>query len=738
MTLLYSLTLFLSACLVFVIQPMVGKMLLPSLGGAYSVWNTCMVFFQALLLGGYIYSHLSTKYLGAKRQSILHIGVLLLPLLTLPIVISSDLMQTVPSESDPTLWLLGVLLITAGLPFFVVSSSAPIFQKWFSETSHRHAADPYFLYAASNAGSVAGLLIYPLVLERMASVSLQARLWQFGYIGLVLLAAGCALLMWLNQRSTPVTSTEKPAAPPLTMTRRLWWILLAFIPSSLMLGVTTYITTDIASAPLLWIIPLALYLVSFILVFARRPVYAPWWLGRGMCLLAVSLIVAFLVEVTHPPALLLTLHILLFFVAAIVVHGRLAKDRPSTSHLTEYFLWISVGGVLGGVFNALIAPLLFTHIFEYILVIALACAVRETKANEGEHRTWKKAAFYYVMIALSVVLIISVTERFELGVDPSLAIVAFGLPAIFACTQIESPRHFAVGLVILTVAGSFFTGYHQRPILFERNFYGSLRVADNYDGTLRQLIDGNTIHGRQRLDEPDRCIPLSYYYAPTSPPAYAFGAYNHRDILAQDTSNIAIIGMGIGSLACYGTPDQHWDLYELNPLVIEVATDPKYFSILDQANLGSREIIAGDGRLRIQNQPDDHYDIIVVDAFSSGSIPVHLLTREAIELYLDKLTEDGVMLFNVSNRVLNLPPILADIAGDLDIPAVVMTDDYVTQQEEDYGKDPSVWVFLAHHQEPLEFLRHHSRAQSLKADPYRKVWTDSYSDIISPLFSSPD
>jgi hypothetical protein len=751
MTFIFSLTLFLSACLLLFVQPMVGKMLLPVLGGSHSVWNTCMVFFQGLLLGGYIYGHLSTKFLAPRRQALVHVGVLLLPLVVLPIVLSPQWLNSVPTESDPTLWLLGVLVVTVGLPFFAVSTSAPIFQKWFSQTNHRDAADPYFLYAASNAGSIAGLLAYPLFLERLASVPEQAQLWQYGYVALIALALGCAGLMWRyrghidaptdsardSSEQLDASSTGR-GAPALTIRRRGWWVLLAFVPSSLMLGVTSYVTTDLAPVPLLWVIPLGLYLLSFIIVFARRPFYPPWWMGRGMCLVAVGLVIAFLVESTHPPVLFAVSHLVLFFVAALAAHGRLAADRPHTDHLTEYFLWISVGGVLGGIFNALIAPLIFTRILEYVLVIALACAVRQTAPDEAVPKLWKKTPVVYALVVACVGAIIWGARHFQFGTDPTLSMVAFGVPAILVCTQVARPWRFAGGLAVLILAGSFYSGYHQPPIFYERNFYSTLRVADDYDDNIRQLIDGNTIHGRQRLED-QGCTPLSYYHR-GGPAGSAFGAYHDRGAHPDDTSRIAVIGMGIGSLACYGQAHEHWDLYELNPMVIDVATDPDYFTILDRSPAGSHRIIAGDGRLQLERstRADEvlaTYDVIVVDAFSSGSIPVHLMTREALELYTDRLSPRGFLLFNVSNRVLDLPPILADIAAELDYSGYAVVDDFVTEREQAAGKDPSVWVLMAPDEATLEFVRGWPGARKLDGDASAREWTDSYSNILAALFS---
>ena len=408
MAFLFSVTLFVSAGLLFSIQPMIGKIILPKLGGAPAVWNTCMVFFQAALLLGYAYAHFLTR-LGIKRQALVHMGMILLPLLVLPIQISDKAIMSIPSENNPIPWLIGFLVVATGLPFFTVSTTAPLLQKWFSSTQHRYAHDPYFLYSASNVGSMIGLLSYPVLVEPRLSLMQQSWLWAIGYGGLAVLITCCALVLWrsksgmgtakenagLNHHINSLSGTTMERGierdnklhdgkidqwqhekDGISYRRLLRWVLFAFVPSSLMLGVTTYLTTDIAPFPLLWVVPLGLYLLTFILVFARRPVLPPQWLGRVLSMCSVVLLIAFIVGANHPAWLMTILNLLLFSVAAMIYHGELAKDRPAPSRLTEFYLCLSIGGILGGLFNALIAPLLFQNVIEYPLIMLLACAFR--------------------------------------------------------------------------------------------------------------------------------------------------------------------------------------------------------------------------------------------------------------------------------------------------------------------------------------------------------------------------
>ena len=381
MVLVFGLTLFVSSVLLFLVQPMVGKMILPSLGGTPAVWNTCMVFFQAALLGGYAYAHASVNWLGVRRQAALHLILLFIPLAVLPIVIGQD--ATPPTRGNPVFWLLGQLAWRVGLPFFVVSTSAPLLQRWFADTGHPAAKDPYFLYAASNLGSFLALLAYPLVVEPTLHLESQSVVWAGGYGALIGLILICAIVVWRSRSgggTNPVGQDEAlsgdlPATSAPTPGRRLRWVLLALVPSSLMLGVTTHVTTDLAPVPLLWIIPLALYLLTFVFVFARKPPISHALMLRVFPFAIVpAAILVVLVELPPVPDVVLVLvQLVTFFVAAMVCHGELVASRPAAGHLTEFYLWMSVGGVLGGLFNAVISPVLFNSLIEYPLMLVAAC-----------------------------------------------------------------------------------------------------------------------------------------------------------------------------------------------------------------------------------------------------------------------------------------------------------------------------------------------------------------------------
>ncbi len=747
----FILTLFLSSGLLFLVQPMVGKMILPYLGGVPAVWNTCMVFFQAMLLIGYAYSHFSSTRLKPTRQIPLHLLIMSIPFWVLPIAISPQMASTAPASGFPVFWILGLLFLTTGLPFFVVSTTAPMLQKWFSLSRHTAARDPYFLYAASNAGSMTGLLAYPFVLEPLATLSQQSQVWHLGYGVLFALTLFCGIwtLRSLRPESSETASdtdgtVEQPAtaqaahtntsesAEKPTWQRRFEWILLSFIPSSLMLGLTTYISTDVASSPLLWVIPLAIYLLSFILVFARRPILLPSWAGRAMCLLVMAIAVGFFTGANHPIWLLFGLHILMYFAATMISHGRLAKLRPNPRYLTEYFLLMSVGGALGGIFNALIAPLIFTRVIEYMLVVALACAVREVA--DWERKPEQPGRDIWMPILPTVLMLVLIFVPRALGIDfGRFAILCiFGPVALFTYSFVERPRRFALALVLLIFASGLYDSHHQRPVYFERNFFGTIKVANDLENHFRFLVDGNTMHGRELLNTDD-CLPLSYYH-PLGPAGALFAMHTERTQNQEATSNIALIGVGIGSLTCYGTANQHWDLFEINPAVVTAASTPEYFKTLHRSQAGSHQFIVGDARLRLKDH-DALYDIIVVDAFSSDSIPVHLLTVEAVELYLSKLTPQGIIAFNISNRVLDLEPVLSRVATASNLVAYSFNDHVILESEARAGKDASHWVFFSRDLATLGKLAEDPRGVHIQSEPSEKPWSDSFSNIVTTIRS---
>ncbi|HLM56031.1 MAG TPA: hypothetical protein VK422_07850, partial [Pyrinomonadaceae bacterium] len=553
---LFSVTLFLSAGLLFWVQPLVGKMLLPLLGGTPSVWNTCLLFFQAALLGGYAYALASTRWLAWRRQVALHATLFAAAALALPLAVAGG--AEGPGEASPVAWLLKTLLVTVGPPFFVLSASAPLLQKWFTRTRGPSASDPYFLYAASNAGSLAALLGFPLLLEPSWTLGEQGRAWSLAYGALALLLVACAYAARRprakeDEREVSGVVGEEEAAP-LSLKRRLRWALLAFVPSSLVLGVTTYITTDVAAVPLLWVVPLALYLLSFVVVFARRRLLSTALATRLLPPAAVLLGIVYLSGATQPAWFLILFHLLFLFVVGVVCHGQLADDRPPPRHLAEFYLWLSAGGALGGLFNALLAPLVFDSVVEYPLVVVLACYLRPAfsanwlnvlklktgarpdGADDGEGaRSPKRAALYeaaavLVFFVLAAVLA-DVAPRLDLKAAERAAL-ALGLP-LFLLNHFAGgrPARFALGFAAVMIASTFFGPQPGRTLYAERNFFGALRVRDDSSGS-HSFLHGSTLHGRQFTDPERACEPLTYYHR-RGPLGAVFDEFARREATAR-------------------------------------------------------------------------------------------------------------------------------------------------------------------------------------------------------------
>jgi hypothetical protein len=733
MVYLFSATLFFSATLLFLLEPMVGKMILPLLGGTPAVWNTCLVFYQAVLLLGYAYAHFSTQWLGLRRQSWLHLGLMALPLLVLPIRISDAAVASLPGAQNPIPWLLALLGSTVGLPLLAVSTTAPLLQKWFSQTQHRNAHDAYFLYAASNAGSMAGLLGYLALVEPNLRLAAQGRWWAAGYAALLAMTAACAWMLWRSpdgessKFKAQNSKVEESNEPPVTTARRLRWVLLAFVPSSLMLGVTTYLTTDVAPFPLFWVLPLALYLATFILVFARRPVYAPAWMGRVLCLPALVLMVSFIIEATHPPAVFVTLHLLMFAAAALICHSELAKDRPASRHLTEFYLWMSVGGVLGGMFNALLAPLLFKTVLEYPLVMLVACALAPRVGEQRGFNRWDlvwPAALGLLTLALALAV---QTAGAEPGRLSTLAI--FAVPALLTYRFVLRPIRFSLCLAAILAASAAYVGAHGRTLLVERNFFGVVRVTKDVNGRFHQLVHGGTLHGRQHLDPAHAGEPLAFYHR-TGPAGDAFKLFD--TVAASLPPRVGVIGLGVGALATYAKPEQAWDFYEIDPAVERIACDPQLFSFMSQCTASPLRVVLGDARLKLRDAPDGHYGMLVLDAFSSDSIPVHLLTREALRLYCAKVANSGLLAFHVSNRRLDLKPIVARLAADAGLAGCDCEDFHISAQEHHDGKEISEWIVLSRRAELLRQLARDPRWPPLPASD-GPLWTDDFSNLLMAL-----
>jgi hypothetical protein len=756
MQLFFATALFLSAALLFAMEPMFAKMVLPLLGGSPSVWNTCLVFYQAALLAGYVYAHLAVTWLGVRRQAAVHLVLLCLPWLVLPIARQTASQMT---TSHPATWLLLVMTLSVGLPFFCVSATAPLLQAWFAATGHRSAKDPYFLYAASNLGSMLGLAAYPLLIEPRMTLAAQSWWWAAGYGLLMAMIAGCATWLWRSRGPAPQPD-EPPAAgrealdeAPLTLGRRLRWLALSIVPSSLLLGVTAHISTDIGSMPFLWVVPLMLYLLSFVLVFSR------WKLlrGRGWAWAqAASLVVLggafFLGGVSTSQIIVLAgIHLLAFFLTAMVCHGQLAADRPASRHLTEFYLWMSLGGVVGGLLTALVAPLVFKTVMEYPLMLVAACLLRP---RLGSSRKWLEIADVVLMVSLLAVLGVAVwgiqgkftglaalggpgkfiaggLGKFIAGFNGRLLLLVLAGLAAFALQR--RPARFAVAVGALLLV-DLACADREAPLYRARSFFGVLRVekGEDYDEddqfyTYHSLMHGTTLHGIQSWDPEEPGVPISYYHR-DGPIGDIFQVLESRPNF-RTQGRIGVVGLGTGTMAAYGQPGQHITFFEIDPTVEQIAWNPNYFTYLLDCP-ATVEVCLGDARLSLAREPDKSFDVLVIDAFSSDAIPLHLLTREALELYFSKLADHGLLAVHISNRHLNLEPVLGNLAREMHVASQVR--DYPGVNLRGAKRFGASWVVLARREQDLEGLPEHDYEDGSwepAATDSQPPWTDDFSNI---------
>jgi hypothetical protein len=827
----YAVTLFVSASLMFLVEPMIGKMILPLLGGTPAVWNTCMFFYQLGLLAGYTYAHAATRWFDVRKQAVAQVILLLLPFLVLPLNVTEDMAP--PGDANQVLGVLRVLVITVGLPFLVMSTCAPLLQTWFAGTGHPSAKDPYFLYSASNLGSMLGLLSYPFLVEPSLGLApktllSQSGLWMMGYAILVVLVGVSAIILWkapqpaeaeaeskaetkkpaggghhIRERGQRFPAKGKPApapaepavldAPP-TLWQRLRWVALAFVPSSFMLGVTTHITTDVAAIPLLWMPPLALYLLSFIIVFAKTPAEVH---KTVLFLMPLGVLVLIWFQLSggfsnRNIALAIAWDLGVLFLVSMACHGELANGRPSTRYLTEFYLLMSVGGVLGGMFNALVAPLVFNSLAEYQLALMLACLLLPPEDSQGTKQDLWLAGLWWrargqgtgnpgdarpSLIRLGFDLAVPIcafllglalfSGLFGLSLDfsplqqlfgagsPKVRrtlgtvearvndILKYGPPLVLAYVFVHRPVRFGLAVGAVLAAGALIVSWRSNTIYQTRSFFGVLKVdleAETRQGypVYHKLHHGTTLHGMERVVTDPltlasvscplvgcpaletgapfceiarymawydlRSEPLTYYHR-TGPVGHMFEKFlknKPKDLILTDAdgkpenpalNRVAVIGLGTGTTASYAKPGDYLTYYEIDKAVRAIAENPEFFNYLTDARKRNvnLDIKMGDARVEMKRVKDDKYHVILIDAFSSDAIPVHLMTREAIrDVYLPRLAPGGLMAFHISNRHLDLEPVLANLAKDLRLKGIIMHD----EDEESPGKSRSTWVLL--------------------------------------------
>jgi len=718
---------FLSAALLFVVEPMVGKMVLPILGGAPAVWTTCLLFFQVALLLGYLYAHWLSRRLAPNRSAWLHLTLLALAAATLPVALPAA--EPTP-EASPVRWLLLALVAAVGIPFVLVAATGPLLQRWFSELDHPDAADPYFLYAASNLGSFAGLLAYPFLLEPFVSLARQRVAWSGAYAGLIL-TIGVAALLLRRGATSPAQRGRSPTPEAEGAGVRPWrWLLLAAVPSSLLLAVTTHVSTDVAAVPLLWVLPLALYLLSFVVTFARRPLIPVGLAGRWLPLAVLLCVSGQLWATGGPIWLTLPLDYGLLFVAAVLCHGELARLRPAARRLTEFYLWVALGGALGGAFNAVVAPHVFTSVAEYPLAVAaVALLIRWPARTTGPGGI---TTFVVAVLALGVGLAYAGawldSPRVIARVPSQLVLLnGLALAAIIGALLLWRRRFdllLAVGIPL--ILGVAWIAEVRRPgvLLAARDFFGVYRVQDTRQG-FRVFFHGTTLHGLQPVAVRRRLWPTSYYH-----PEGPFGDVLGGVAPPRPGRRVGVVGLGAGGAAAYVGPDESWTFYEIDPLVGRIAQDTTYFTYLTEAASRPR-VVLGDARLSLARDPAARFDVLVIDAFNSDAPPVHLLTREALAVYMGRLAPGGLLLVNVTNRHLDFDPVVDALAADAGLVARVR-DHAVTPAEIRRGAYGSTWAVLARREEDLGGI-----AQDARWKPPRKgegaLWTDDFSNLVRRL-----
>ncbi len=746
MALLLAALAFMAAFLSFSIEPLVGRFLLPVYGGTPAVWTTSVVFFQIALLAGYAWAYLGPRMLGARRASVVQIVFVTLPVLTLPV--AQPVAATGPDAVPTALWLLRVLVPMVGLPFAALSSIGPTAARWLAAS---RSGGAYRLLAASNAGSLLGLLAYPLLVEPNFDLDAQAAWWTVGYAGVVVMTGVAAVAAFRTDRR-PIEVDAAGAGPgagpevvqithpiatgatgfrlgaggttrqairttdraPGVETAR--WVALAAVPSSLVLGVTAHLTTDVAAVPLLWVVPLAVYLLTLILSFVGERPIGLAWAERLLPIAAVGVVAVLLDPARTDLRVVFAVDLSVLFLAGLVCHGRAAELRPPAARLTAFTLGIAAGGAAGGLLTAVLAPLVLPGPLEYPIAVVLALLARRAGSPVAGLERVPFAARYAV--AAVVIVLIARAAGLLLTTGGLVGVLALGVLVVLA----PRPRLFA-GAVATAVAVSLALA---PPSLFStRTFFGTYRVEADQAGR-HALYSGTTIHGTQQFANTDgRREPIGYYYR-AGPVGDVLGTLDAR----AGGLSIGVVGLGAGGLAAYGRPQDRFDFFEIDPAVEQIARDPQLFTYLRDTPSQLR-VVLGDGRLSLGDVPPASYDLLVLDAFSSDAVPVHLLTREALELDVTRLRPHGLLLVNVSNSYVDLARAVAAVGRDLGLVGIVRDDDPSPETRPDAGA--ASWIVLGRSADDLQSVATDAGWSPLGSAPGTRAWTDRFSDLVPYL-----
>ncbi len=718
---LFVATILAGSFLLFMVQPLVARMALPRLGGAPAVWNSAMLVYQALLLGGYAYAHVLGR-LTLRRQAMVHIPVLLLAGMTLPIALAG--VPPLGAGWEPV-WVPLLFMATIGPVFFAVSAQAPLIQRWYA--ADPGAGDPYWLYAASNLGSFAGLIAYPVLLEPNLPLAAQSIGWSLGYVVLIALVAWAAWSRWHSAGSP--TIAQATTAQPIGARRILYWLALAAVPSGLMLSTTTHLTTDIVAMPLLWVIPLGLYLLSFVFAFNERS-----HLGQvftRVAPLTLALAGGFAMASRGTDGVTVAgAAVLMLLIVAVALHRRLYLDRPDPSQLTLFYLVMSAGGALGGLFTALIAPVIFDWIWEHPLLVLAAAALLADRpmldwtGRLGIAARYRRAAFLAVMLviaALAGMLYRAVLDQDRFGVTALMV----GIALLSMLLLGNRPAFTAAMLALMLGRGGYDTLASSLDGTRERSFFGVYSVRESEFDGLRGLTHGTTLHGLQYADPRREREPTSYYTRSSG----VGMALSQAGRVVGPNARVGVVGLGVGTLACYRQADQRYEFFEIDPTVARYSQDGT-FTFLKRC-APTAPIHFGDARLELAKVRRSHFDMLVIDAFSSDSIPVHLMTREAFAVYRRALTADGVLLVHISNRYIELEPLIAALAAESGMRALQRVD----LDKGNAGRTPSLWVALSADAGALDRLVAASPPaawEPLEAAQSR-AWSDDFASILPLL-----
>ena len=719
----YGAAIFLSAALLFAVQPMFTKMVLPRFGGAPSVWSVAMVFFQGALLVGYAYAHLLTRFLPGRRGVLVQVGVMLIAALALPLAVRAGWGR--PPQVGEALWLIGLFAASIGLPFFALSANGPLLQAWFARTDHWAARNPYFLYAASNIGSFLALISYPILIEPFVHLSDQSQFWSVGFYLMIALIVACGAMLWRVPGAVQSAAIASEAGPSPTSRDALTWMALAAVPSGLLVAVTAHISTDVAAVPLLWVLPLALYLLTFVIVFSTRPIIPHRLVVAAQPAVLITLVAVYVLDLADSIFLIVATHVFAFFVAALVCHGELSLRRPAAQHLTAFYMWMSAGGMIGGLAAGLIAPNVFNWVAEYPILIVLAVLCRPGLAWPASTRA---RLLWLVGVAIGAILIaLAITLREQLTDTIHNVTVAVLLVPTLLFWNRPLPLA-ALTALIFTLSQIYATEPHSVSV---RSFFGVFKMSPSDDGRFRVLSHGTTIHGAELMSDiyaPGKRPEVIMYYYDGSAIAQALDAARVR---AGRPINYAVVGLGAGTLACRAQPGESVTYYEIDPAIVRIARDPKNFTYLSACRPDA-PIVLGDARLTLADAPDGAYDIIIVDAFSSDAIPIHLLTRDAMAIYLKKLTAHGIVVMHVSNRHLELASVVAGIAQANGMITRVNNGGDVSADDDNYKMIGTV-AAAARAEEDFAGLAQSRWWPVVQPDPKQWVWTDDYSNVIGAV-----